>query len=226
MVGAGRAAGLFLHELLRAARHLPQIDLVWDELWAVCYRLLEHGFGVNTALVKAELEPLQARTLGEPEGAPPPAELLMVVDANSIARHLRFQSLDLPGFLRARLGMSRRIDGLLFGAPSLPPHSRLQAQLLGFTWIESAAVTPQVVEEQLRQGRYQELWYCCGTAEDAGELLPWVRPPSGVLLPIAPSRGEVLPPPWRLAGVEGSLHPWRRVGWPGLHDLEVPHHVR
>lgn len=221
---AGRTVAVFLHKLLQACRALPGMEAVWEELWALCHDLLERGQGTGAGWTAARLEQLHRRLYGWDEGVLPTPDSWVLVDAASIQRFLRYQTLDLAGLLRFLLGEGRRIEGAVLTHGRLPiPVWQEQARAAGLAWAETAE--PRDLGHQARSRQAEEIIFLCGDAAAVSEMLPWLRPERGVLIALGSTEGAQLPERWGLASLNRPLDPWTRIGWSGRRQwrgVEVP----
>ncbi|MDF2629442.1 MAG: hypothetical protein K0R39_3273 [Symbiobacteriaceae bacterium] len=221
----GRTLGLFLNHLLQWAQGVPDIGRVWEELWRLTYRLLEHGCGLSGAWVLHELQTLAARFDPDGEDAVSVPLTWVLADGPGLQRMLGYRTLDLPGLLRHLLGSSRRTAGLMLGSADLPPHYAAQAQTAGLTWCTDAEPDFEALGNDLQTaGATEVVVLCAGTADrtDLIASLPRLRPRHGRLVPLAPDGRPFLPTQWAIEPFGRPLAPWLRIGWPGRKILEVP----
>lgn len=232
---AGRTVVVLLRDLLRQIRELPGISLVWEELWALCHDLLEHGYGVNAAGVAARLEQLRLRSCGERDGAAPaqtavlvdavPAHTAVLVDAASVQRVIGYRTLDLTGYLRQLLGSERITEGCVLGRADTPEHWQSLGRSAGFAWLEAEQTEMREFGEQWRGLGIAELHVLAGRFEDVADYLPLLRPPRGTLTLLTASPPSLyLPERWAPGLSAPSLNAWCRMGWPGAKVVEVPGH--
>ncbi|HYF92034.1 MAG TPA: hypothetical protein VD969_07285 [Symbiobacteriaceae bacterium] len=220
LLAAGRALALLLKETLLLSRTVEGIDLVWDELWLLCSRLLEHGIGLNAANADVTLGALQARCRGIAEPPSAGADAFVVVDAVGVQRWLGHRTLDLPGFLRAQLGAGRRVRGVAFGEGRLPGHWPASAKEAGLTWL--ASLDLGALGERARTLGAAQVYWLTGAGEGDALWLAPLRPVRGIFIALS-GAAPVLPDAWAAAPpLPGPLHHWLRLGWPVKHRQEVP----
>lgn len=213
---ASRTAGIFLRDLLQQARSVPGCEQVWEELWTLCYQLLDEPPGVNSAWRRAELQALQARLRGDRTAAPSP-DRWVIVDAVSLQQTLGYRSLDLTGLLCHLLGTERHIRGSMLGSDRLPASWRAVAADADLTWVQADAAPLPLLGEQARLAGTAEMWLITGRPDP--QALTAVRPPRGRCLALAPER-PLLPAPW--SWVACRWEPWLHLGWPKSERREVP----
>jgi hypothetical protein len=218
-----RAVAVLLHELLQELREVQGIGLVWEELWALCHDLLEHGYGLNSAGVAAQLEQLRLRCRGEREAAVP-VQTAVLVDAASLQQVLGYRTLDLAGYLRHVLGPGRTTEGYLLVRADTPAHWRRLGFQAGLTWLSGDQLDMRAFGEQLRSAGIEDLHVFAGLFDHVAEYLPLLRPPRGTLTLLTPADAPYLPERWALGSSVPSLHAWHRMGWPVAKVVEVPDH--
>lgn len=212
-----RAGAEFVHNLLQAARTVSGIDMVWDELWALCYRVLEAGYGLTPATFRSDLEALRQRCLGHAYTPHAQPETRVLVDAGSLQTWLGNRSLDLVGLLRSLLGPSARVRGVVAGPQRLSAAWQWQAQQAGLEWAPVAQLDLRQAADELRSlSEPPTVLLVCAGADAVAEQLPYLRVQRGLLATLAPVPESVpIPQPWELAGVRQPLHQWCRLGQAG-----------
>lgn len=221
---ASRTVARFLQEALQQSRHLGGIEQVWEELWTLCYQGLEHGYGPNAAYLVDSLGALKGRVSGlPPDGQPRPVTWIWV-DAVSIQRLLKYQTLDLAGLLRSLAG-DARCRGAVVGNAGLPAYWRQAAQLCGLDWQEGDPSDFRTLGELARSSGATAHLVICGAPADVVHGLPWLRAQRGEVVALGPEQAAPLPEGWVQRHPGPGINRWCRFGWAGSHRLEVPGNV-